>query len=220
MTFDAATISQDLRTGLSQLEKQKLLASSVNPAVVDSLTAYLAALTKWNKAYNLTAVREPRAMVQKHILDSLSADGYLSGEKILDVGTGAGLPGIPLALCNPDKHFTLLDSNGKKIRFLQHIVGELDMQNVVPVQARVESFEPGETYDVIISRAFASIVEFASSCGRLVAPAGCLLAMKGKLPNAELDELPSTWLQSAVEKIDVPGLEGDRHIIVIRVVDS
>jgi 16S rRNA (guanine527-N7)-methyltransferase len=217
IAFDAVAIRNALAAGLRGLpELEQCLAGSDRDVLLDALTHYLAALCKWNKAYNLTAVREPADMVTRHIVDALSVQPYLHGTRVLDVGTGAGLPGIPLALVNPDKHFTLLDSNGKKVRFVQHAVGALGLRNVKPVQARVEAWETDETYDTIISRAFSSLADFINSSGRLLAPDGCLLAMKGKLPLAEIHALPSGWRVTGSYVLAVPGLDAERHALVLQ----
>lgn len=176
----------------------------------------LVLLDKWNRAFNLTAVREPEEMVARHILDSLSARPFLAGTSILDVGTGPGFPGLPLAMFEPQRHFTLLDSGGKKIRFVRHAVGELGLQNVMTEHLRAEAFVPADLYDVVISRAFSSLADFVRRCGKLVANGGCILAMKGRYPNAELTELPPGWAVDAVAPLQVPGLAGERHMVILR----
>jgi len=180
-----------------------------------ALARYIFELEKWNKAYNLTAVRDPREMVARHILDSLSAAPYLSGERILDAGTGAGLPGIPLALICPEQAFTLLDANGKKTRFVQHAVGELGLHNVFPVHARAEDYEPEQAFATVISRAFTSLTEFIARCGRQLEPGGRLVAMKGRLPEGELLSLPAGWQVTLTDPVSVAGLAAERHIIVL-----
>ena len=215
MAFDPVLIRDDLAAGLPELAAIKALPADLRQKLIAGLTHYLSELTKWNKAYNLTAVRDPRDMVVRHIFDSLSAAPWLRGTRIIDVGTGAGLPGIPLALCYPDRQFTLLDSNGKKVRFVQHVAGELGLTNVLPVQNRAESYEPEQPFDTVISRAFTALADFVSSSGRLIQSQGCLLAMKGKRPEAELQNLPTGWNATSVASINVPGLEAQRHIIVL-----
>lgn len=182
------------------------------------LLDYLAELHKWNKAYNLTAVRDPLQMLPRHIYDSLSVLPWVQGDALADAGTGAGLPGIPLALCHPQRHFTLLDSNGKKTRFVQHAVTHLGMSNVDVVQTRVEQFQPERPFDTVFSRAFASLLDFADGCGRLLGPQGRLVALKGKYPQEELDELQSArpeWQLLQKERLQVSGLQGERHVIVL-----
>jgi 16S rRNA (guanine527-N7)-methyltransferase len=215
MAFDPDLIRDDLATNLQELVALKALPDDATQKLIDGLTLYLGELAKWNKAYNLTAVRDPQQMVVRHIFDSLTAAPLLRGTRILDAGTGAGLPGIPLALCYPDRQFTLLDSNGKKIRFVQHVAGELGLKNIQPVQVRVESYECEERFDTVISRAFTALADFVSNSGHLLKPAGCLLAMKGKLPQAELRALPPGWHAANIESVNVPGLDAERHIIVL-----
>jgi 16S rRNA (guanine527-N7)-methyltransferase len=215
MPFDPDLIRDDLATNLQELVALKALPDDATQKLIDGLTLYLGELAKWNKAYNLTAVRDPQQMVVRHIFDSLTAAPLLRGTRILDAGTGAGLPGIPLALCYPDRQFTLLDSNGKKIRFVQHVAGELGLKNIQPVQVRVESYECEERFDTVISRAFTALADFVSNSGHLLKPAGCLLAMKGKLPQAELRALPPGWHATNIESVNVPGLDAERHIIVL-----
>jgi 16S rRNA (guanine527-N7)-methyltransferase len=215
MAFDPDLIRDDLATNLQELVAIKALSGDATQKLIDGLTLYLGELAKWNKAYNLTAVRDPQQMVVRHIFDSLTAAPLLRGTRILDAGTGAGLPGIPLALCYPDRQFTLLDSNGKKIRFVQHVAGELGLKNILPVQARVESYECEERFDTVISRAFTALADFVSNSGHLLKPAGCLLAMKGKLPQAELRALPPGWHATNIESVNVPGLDAERHIIAL-----
>lgn len=212
MKFNDEQIRRQLLAGIAAMpELQQVDVAALSTA----LTHYLAELNKWNKAYNLTAVREPAEMVTRHILDSLTAGSLLRGTHILDVGTGAGLPGIPLALLFPEKQFSLLDTNGKKTRFVQHAVGALGLRNVQPVQARVENYRPEQLFDTVISRAFASLVDFINGAAQLVAPDGCLLAMKGKLPVDELQALPDNWVVKQTVAVAVPGLEGDRHLLVL-----
>jgi 16S rRNA (guanine527-N7)-methyltransferase len=210
MSFDTAALRPALAEGLEQL------AVPADDTSVDALLHYLTELEHWNKTYNLTAVRDPQEMVTRHVLDSYAAQPYISGMRIIDVGTGAGLPGIPLALANPDIRFVLLDSNGKKVRFLQHVVGELGLQNVTLVQARVADYTADTGFDTIVCRAFSSLAKFVVDSGHLAAPEGRLVAMKGKLPRDELNELPEGWSAEVVEPVHVPGLDAERHIIVIR----
>lgn len=181
------------------------------------LLAYLQLLAKWNRAYNLTAVREPSEMVTLHLLDSLSVNPYLYGERILDVGTGPGLPGIPLALANPAKHFTLLDSLGKKTRFIQQVINTLELANVTVVQSRVEAFQPPQGFSTVISRAFASLQEMVSHSSHCLERGGRMLAMKGQYPQAELETLGSEVEVLSVEQLEVPGLSAARHLVIMTV---
>ena len=216
MVFDSKAITDSLRAGISRLQGDELSAGAMGEALPEQLARYLHELEKWNRAYNLTAVRDPAEMVVRHVLDALSVNPWLQGTHILDVGTGAGLPGIPLALANPDKQFTLLDSNGKKIRFVHHAVGLLGLANVEPVQARVESWEPSQSFDTIISRAFSTLGEFINGSGHLLNRGGQLLAMKGKLPRDEIAAMPNGWQVTASHVIVVPGLDAERHALFLQ----
>ena len=218
MSTATSAISSSIATGLSVLAADGRLncAADVNHhQLTTALSTYIAELTKWNKAYNLTAIRDSKAMVTLHLLDSLAASPWLHGKNILDVGTGAGLPGIPLALVQPDVKFTLLDTNGKKVRFVNHVAGVLELANVFPVQARIEEYVPEYLFDSIISRAFSSLADFIAGSAHALAPGGRLLAMKGKLPDDELAELPEGWCVSRVEELHVPRLEAERHLLVL-----
>lgn len=177
------------------------------------LAAYLALLERWNRAYNLTAVREPEAMVVRHLLDSLSILPWLEGPRVLDVGSGAGLPGIPLAVARPEYEFCLLDSNGKRTRFLTQATAELRLPNVSIVRSRVEDYQPVTLFNSIVSRAFATLAELVADAGRLCAPTGRLLAMKGVLPDEELARLPSTYQVVGVYPLRVPHLDAERHLV-------
>lgn len=202
-------IEQRLEHGLAEL------GLPPTPGHADKLRDYLALLAKWNRAYNLTSIDDPEDMVVRHILDSLAARPWLAGTTVLDAGTGAGLPGIPLALVEPGRRFTLVDSVGKKIRFVEQAVGELGLANATPVQARLEQWQPATAFDTVICRAFASLAEFAAACGRFVAPGGRLVALKGRRPDAELAALPAPWRASAVDAVAVPGLDAERHVVVL-----
>lgn len=185
-------------------------------AVVDGLLAYLALLVKWNKAYNLTAVRDPQEMVTRHLLDSLAVVPHLPPGCIIDVGSGAGLPGIPLALVFPDRDFTLLDSNGKKTRFLVQVRAELGLANVTVVQQRVEQFHPETPFDCVITRAFASVADILTGSRHLLASNGQMMAMKGEVPAEELATLPEGYRLLEVIALRVPGLEQEqRHLLRI-----
>ncbi|WP_320819532.1 16S rRNA (guanine(527)-N(7))-methyltransferase RsmG [Thalassolituus sp.] len=179
-----------------------------------ALQEYLALLQKWNKAYNLTAIRDPKDMVNLHLLDSLAVNPYVLGAKrVIDVGTGPGLPGIILAIMNPDIAFTLLDSNGKKTRFLFQAVTHLDLKNVTIVNDRVEAYHPSEPFDIIVSRAFASLADMTFWCKHLRAEHGHFLAMKGQYPQQEIDDLRSEFAVTESFELQVPGVEGERHIL-------
>ncbi|MDH3948207.1 MAG: 16S rRNA (guanine(527)-N(7))-methyltransferase RsmG [Gammaproteobacteria bacterium] len=192
------------------------LPLELNASVQNQLIDFLHLLVKWNRAYNLTAVRQPEQMVTRHLLDSLVIGPYLQGPRILDVGTGAGLPGIPLALAYPDCHFTLLDSNGKKIRFVTQAVAELGLANVDVVQSRVEAFQPASRFDTITARAYASIEELVSQTTHLLADGGQYLIMKGAYPVAEVEAMPTGYRLEAIHQLNVPKLDAERHLLIVR----
>ncbi len=186
------------------------------PAEVHSrLLEYIRLLAKWNQVYNLTAVRKPNEMVARHLLDSLSVAPFIRGGHVLDVGTGAGLPGIPLALAQPDRHFVLLDSSAKRIRFVTQAIAELGLKNATAVQSRAEDFRPARLFDTVVSRAFASIEAMVQATGHLCAEHGCLLAMKGAYPQAELKAVPAGFGVAGVHELHVPGLDAQRHVVCI-----
>ncbi|EBD0998012.1 16S rRNA (guanine(527)-N(7))-methyltransferase RsmG, partial [Salmonella enterica] len=168
------------------------------------LVAYVDMLHKWNKAYNLTSVRDPAEMVVRHILDSIVVAPYLQGQRFIDVGTGPGLPGIPLAIVLPDAHFTLLDSLGKRVRFLRQVQHELKLENITPVQSRVEAYPSEPPFDGVISRAFASLNDMVSWCHHLPGEKGRFYALKGQLPEDEIASLPDDFSVESVEKLRVP----------------
>ncbi|EMY3701433.1 16S rRNA (guanine(527)-N(7))-methyltransferase RsmG [Salmonella enterica] len=191
--------------GISLTDHQKTL-----------LVAYVDMLHKWNKAYNLTSVRDPNEMLVRHILDSIVVAPYLQGQRFIDVGTGPGLPGIPLAIVLPDAHFTLLDSLGKRVRFLRQVQHELKLENITPVQSRVEAYPSEPPFDGVISRAFASLNDMVSWCHHLPGEKGCFYALKGQLPGDEIASLPDDFSVESVEKLRVPQLEGERHLVIIK----
>lgn len=180
---------------------------------------YLHELLRWNRAYNLTAVREPSEMITRHLLDSLAVLPALAGSvdrsRICDVGAGAGLPGIPWALACPDAHITLIDSIGKKVRFMRHAIRTVGVDNAEAHQARAESFEADAGFDVIVCRAFASLGDFITMTAHLAGDDGRWLAMKGKLSDSELTQLPEGFQVSRADALHVPGLQEDRHLVVI-----
>jgi 16S rRNA (guanine527-N7)-methyltransferase len=200
---------QLLQRGLDQLDLD------LDSHKVDQLLAYLALLARWNRAYNLTAVSDPLDMVSLHLLDSLSIAPWLCGERFIDVGTGPGLPGIPLAIALPDRHFTLLDSNGKRVRFLFQVRTALGLDNVNEIQARSESYQPQQPFDGVISRAYSAIATMIDSTTRLLAPGGHFYAMKGRLPEEELSALAKPYMVTASRRLQVPGIDGERHLIEI-----
>ncbi len=181
----------------------------------EKLLAFLALLDKWNGTYNLTAIRDPEEMVPRQLLDSLSILRLLKGNRILDVGTGPGLPGIPLAVAKPELNFTLLDANGKKTRFVQQVKMELGLENVTVVQSRVEQFHTDDRFDVIVSRAFSSLPQFVRLTLPLLTVSGILLAMKGTLPEDEIAALDGEGMKIISEKLRVPYTTAERHAVVV-----
>ena len=181
----------------------------------DRLLGYLGLLARWNRAYNLTAVRDPDVMVRRQLLDSLSILPWLDRGPVLDVGTGAGLPGIPLSILRSELNFSLLDSNGKKTRFLSQVTGELGLANVEVIKHRAEQLERPQHYARITSRAFATLAEMVEKTAHLLAPGGCWLAMKGTRPNKEQAELPAGLAVKTVA-LQVPGEVGQRHLVILR----
>ncbi|WP_312952371.1 16S rRNA (guanine(527)-N(7))-methyltransferase RsmG [Superficieibacter sp.] len=183
---------------------------------INQLVAYVDMLNKWNKAYNLTSVRDPNEMLVRHILDSIVVAPHLQGERFIDVGTGPGLPGIPLSIVLPDAQFTLLDSLGKRVRFLRQVQHELKLENIHPVQSRVEAFPAEPPFDGVISRAFASLTDMVEWCHHLPGEAGRFYALKGQLPDEEIAALPVEFSVESTLKLRVPQLDGERHLVIIR----
>lgn len=190
------------------------LSLALSEQQIQQLLDYLMLLTKWNKVYNLTALRDPAQMLSIHLLDSLALLPYLDAESLLDVGTGAGLPGIPVAICRPQMALTLLDSNAKKTRFLQQVKAELKLQNVTVVHGRVEQVELPK-FAIITARAFASIGDIIDLAGRHCDDAGKLILMKGVYPEQELQQAAPGFSLQAVTAINVPFCEGQRHLVIL-----
>lgn len=182
----------------------------------DRLLGYLRLLHKWNKAYNLTAVRDPDEMVSRHLLDSLSVLPYVQGDRWLDVGSGGGMPGIILAIMLPQVSFTLLDSNGKKTRFLTQVKLELGLANLSVVQNRVEAFQTEQAFHGIVSRAFSSLADFTNLTRHLSNADTLWLAMKGQYPEEEMAALPVDFEVSDSAQLTVPGCQGSRHLLILR----
>ncbi len=180
------------------------------------LLALVQLLAKWNRVYNLTSVRKPADMVNRHLLDSLSVLPHLRGPRVLDVGTGAGLPGLVLAIARPDWRLVLLDASNKKLRFVRQAVAELGLDNVEVVHSRVEDYRPDENFDSVVSRAYSSLEEMYQAGHRLCRPEGRIHAMKGVFPVAEMDALAKPGVVERVERLQVPGLDAERHLVVMR----
>ena len=197
-------------------EGMKALGIDLPADVQERLLAYAAFLEKWNRTYSLTALRDPKLAVSHHLLDSLAILPYVNVSTLLDVGSGGGQPGIPLAIAQPDLVVTLLDSNSKKTAFLQQAVIELGLKNVQVVTARVEEFKPVAPFAAITSRAFAELADFVGLTRHLLAPGGEWLAMKGQRPVAEMNKLPAGVSVTAVHRLLVPGVDGERHLVVMR----
>jgi 16S rRNA (guanine527-N7)-methyltransferase len=200
-------------------EGLRALGTALPADAPQRLQRYVDLLAKWNRTYNLTAIREPERMVTHHVLDALAVLPHLpqrDGLRVLDVGSGGGVPGIPLAIARPQWHLTLLDANSKKTTFLTQATIELELRNADVATARVEALQPAMPYDVVISRAFSELADFARGAARHLAHDGVLAAMKGVHPDEELAELPADIDVIAAPSIDVPGLDAQRHLIVMR----
>ena len=170
-------------------------------------------LDDWNQRMNLTAIRERGAQITKHLLDSLSIQPYLRGTRVVDVGTGAGFPGLPLAIVNPERQFLLLDSTAKKLKFIDHVAQTLGLGNVRTVHTRAEDYRTEERFDIVVSRAVGPVVRFMNWSSHLCVGGGRLLAMKGRYPHDELEKLPNGWKLAAVHRLGVPGLDEERHLV-------
>ena len=201
--------AEQLAAGLHELGLG--LPASVQARALD----YLTLLQEWNRVYNLTGVRDPHAMVSRHLLDSFVITPFIAGRRVLDVGTGAGLPGIPLALALPDDEFVLLDSSGKKIRFVRQAVAMLGLDNVTAVCERAQQYSPNAAFDTVITRALAAVADFINMAGHLCARHGRILMMKGVYPKEELAALPVGYKLAQVKALRVPGVRGDRHLVHI-----
>lgn len=196
---------------------ESLQVLGLEPVVesLELLASHISLLRHWNKAYNLVASSDIDDLLVRHVLDSLSILPFVSGNSVLDVGTGAGFPGVPLAIMSPKLDCTLLDSSGKKIRFLRHVKRTLKLANIYPVQSRVEAYEAPVQFQNITSRAYASLAEFALGVRHLAGSSTRLLAMKGKSPEEEIDALPPWIKVVSIEKISVPGLRAERHLVIM-----
>ncbi|MFD1216768.1 MULTISPECIES: 16S rRNA (guanine(527)-N(7))-methyltransferase RsmG [Microbulbifer] len=202
------------------LQAAEQLELNLSEEQQDKLLAYLDLFARWNAAYNLSAVREPAEMLERHIIDSLSVVN-LCGQSpddqspLIDVGSGGGVPGIPLAIIHPERPISLLDSNGKKSRFQFQVASQLKLANINVVNQRVEAYQPEELYAGVVSRAFASLSDMVNGSDHLLAPGGRFYAMKGKLPEDELSALPKGFKVDQLQPLSVPGCEAERHLIVL-----
>ena len=197
----------------SLLDGARALALDLDEARLGKLVAHLDLLDDWNTRMNLTAIRDRPSQLTKHLLDSLTVLPYLQGERVADIGSGAGFPGIPLAIVAPRRHFTLVESTGKKCRFLEHVRDTLELGNVEVVQARAERYQPEVRFDTVIARAVGPIADLVKVAGPLVVGGGRLLAMKGRYPEAELAAKLNGWKVAAVHPLTVPGLAEERHLV-------
>tara|TARA_R110000868_G_scaffold158036_3_gene385779 strand:+ start:28917 stop:29582 length:666 start_codon:yes stop_codon:yes gene_type:complete len=216
-------IKDDIRLGQAEA---KLLADALKQGNIDArgveqekFIQFIELMIKWNRAYNLTSVRDPKQIIARHIMDSLAIMPWVTGQNILDIGTGAGLPGIPLAIMLPDTEFVLLDSNGKKCRFLVQAIRELQLDNVSVVKERVEEYFPGHKFDQIVSRAFSSISDMVLLSHHLCASDGDFMAMKGIYPQAEMADIPNGYRITGAHALEVPGLDGERNLITLKFED-
>ena len=232
MKSDAADDDIPIGAGYRRVNAERLvdsidagvavLGQDLPPGAANRLAQLIIELKRWNARINLTSVRDDATMVSAHILDSLAVRSWLSGTRAIDIGTGAGFPGMPLAIAEPGISFELLDSSARKIAFVQHMIGVLDIANAVAVKARAEHYAPATRFDTVVTRAFAAIPEIVKLSGHLVGENGVLLALKGKYPHDELrqlddmNELSALWDYDVTE-LTVPGLESHaRHIVALR----
>lgn len=201
------SLQAQLEQGVAELKL------TLPPGAIEQLLDYQALLARWNAAYNLTAVRDPVQMVTRHLLDSLTIAPFVTGQSLVDLGTGPGLPGIVLAIAQPERSVVLVDSNGKKVRFLREAIRVLRLEGVRAEQSRVEQLQG--SFDCVTSRAFASLAEMLACGGHLLAPQGRWLAMKGRVPEDELAQLPPGFALQQMQTLRVPGLVGERHLLVL-----
>ena len=202
-------LREELASGLAAFNIE------LSPPHVDALLGFIDLLIRWNRAYNLTGTSDPREILQRHILDSLSILPFLQGDRVLDIGTGAGLPGVPLAICCPEREFHLLDSNGKKMRFLFEVKTRLRLANLVLIHGRAEDYRYEQGFDTVLSRAVASLGDLVRLSAPLLGLTGCMLAMKGKLAASELAEVEPPYTVRSVQTLQVPGANAVRQIVRI-----
>jgi len=203
-----------LEDGIYELELEERLGGD------ELLMEYVTELMNWNRVYNLTSVRKPTDIVTRHILDSLTILPYLNGDRILDIGTGAGLPGIPLAIACPGREFVLLDSSSKKLRFVQQTLGILNLDNVTLEDSRVEEYQPEAMFDTVICRAFSDLPDFYRYAARLCNEGGRMLAMKGVYPMTEVECLGDKSVIDDVVSLKVPGLDAERHLVIMHAAET
>lgn len=216
MSSSAAPETQEIEREAPGLAAGLAALGTPLPAgAVPRLAALVGLLVKWNRVYNLTAVDQPADIVAKHLLDSLSVEPYLRGPRVLDIGSGAGFPGLPLAMARPDLEFTLLDSREKRVRFLRQTVAELELPNVVAVAARIEHYRQARHYQTLITRAFGSLADLVVAGEPLRAPEGWFLAMKGVYPAEELADPALAAFRVEVKRLAVPGLDAQRHLVLM-----
>lgn len=196
------------------IERARLLNVALTDALAERLLRLLDELSEWSKAYSLTAIRRREEMITRHLLDSLSIHGDLRGDAVADVGTGAGFPGLPLAIVNPGRRFTLVDSSGKKARFVAHAARTLALENVTVAHSRAEDLHPGAPFDTVTARAFAALPELLAAVRGLCGPGTRVLAMKGRYPEAELAEVRPPWQVLETRALAVPGLDEERHVVI------
>ena len=204
-------MSDPLRTAISQ--GCSVLTPELDDAAVEKFVVFIRLLEKWNRVTNLTAVRDPLQMVTRHILDSLAVAPFLTRGSLLDVGSGAGLPGVPIAIARPGLDVTLLDANAKKLRFVRQAAAELGLNNVQVVQARMQEYQPGRSFDMVISRAVASLDELYQQTVHLLRPGGRMLFMKGAVPEQEIGALQDGRAGLHIERLNIPGLAAERHLL-------
>ena len=201
-------IVSDLSAAASELDLQ------LQERALQQFEDYLELLAKWNKVYNLTAIRESSKWVSHHLMDSLAVVRYLPTGSVIDVGSGAGLPGLPIAIACPSRQVCLLDSSHKKCAFLRQAAAELKLQNVSVISSRVQAYRPAAAFDVVISRAFSELSEFVACARHLCARGGRMLAMKGVFPDEEISQLPAASVER-VQKLRVPLLDAERHLVIV-----
>jgi 16S rRNA (guanine527-N7)-methyltransferase len=197
------------------MQRAGLLGVSLPESDAERLLGLLDELARWSKAYNLTSIRGREEMLTHHLLDSLAIHPDLKGTRVADVGTGAGFPGLPLAIANPARHFALIDSSGKKTRFVAHAARALALENVTAVHSRVEDLRPDAPFETIVARAFADIAELLARVRALCGPGTRVLAMKGRYPTAEIAAIRSPWRAVATRSLQIPGLEETRHVVIL-----